>query len=584
MPLAVAAHVLPPVMASEQPQNVPVPESAAPVAAEQHQQQPPATANEAEELNPDGTPLSDKQRRKRAEKAEKERIKAEKAARLAAEQAARQAQEVDYAEGNYGVLPMNQSHERTNQRLFAIEDIHPDKDGESITMMARLQTSRAPSAKLVFLTFRQNVHCVQATLAVTPEKVSRQMTKWAASITPESIVQVEGTIVKVPKPIESPSVTVKDAEIKISRIFVTVPVTWEGQIPFYVDDAARSDAEIEASQNTPRPLPPIALDTRLDNRVLDLRTPTNQAIFRLNHGVCRLFREFLENNDFIEIHTPKLQGAATESGASVFKVDYFKGKAFLAQSPQLGKQMAIAADFGRVYEIGPVFRAEDSNTNRHMTEFTGLDLEMAFQEHYHEVVDLLNQLFMFIFSELPKRYAVEIAAIRRQFPVEEFLVPEKPVVIDFKEGVQMLRDAGYEVEDLDDLSTETERALGKLVRDKYKTDFYALDKFPLDIRPFYTMPDPKDPKYSNSYDFFMRGQEILSGAQRVHDAKYLEERLAAANIPVSAMKHYVDAFRLGAPPHAGGGIGLERVVMLYLGLGNIRRASMFPRDPKRLEP
>ena len=148
----------------------------------------------------------------------------------------------------------------------------------------------------------------------------------------------------------------------------------------------------------------------------------------------------------------------------------------------------------------------------------------------------------------------------------------------------MLRDAGYEVEDLDDLSTETERALGKLVRDKYQTDFYALDKFPLDIRPFYTMPDAKDSKYSNSYDFFMRGQEILSGAQRVHDAKYLEERLAAANIPVSAMKHYVDAFRLGAPPHAGGGIGLERVVMLYLGLGNIRRASMFPRDPKRLEP
>jgi len=135
-------------------------------------------------------------------------------------------------------------------------------------------------------------------------------------------------------------------------------------------------------------------------------------------------------------------------------VDYFKGKAFLAQSPQLGKQMAISADFGRVYEIGPVFRAEDSNTNRHMTEFTGLDLEMAFQEHYHEVVDLLNQLFMYIFSELPKRYATEIAAVRRQYPSEEFLVPEAPVCLNFKEGIQMLRDAGYEVNDLDDLSTD----------------------------------------------------------------------------------------------------------------------------------
>jgi len=543
-----------------------------------------AQAEGSEELNPDGTPLSDKQRRKRAEKAEKERVKAEKAARLAAEQAARQAAEVDFAEGNYGVLGMNKSQERKNTQLFAIEDIHPDRDGQEITMQARLQTSRAPSAKLVFVTLRQGMHCVQATLAMTPEKVSRQMAKWASSITPESIVQIEGTISKVPKPVESPSVTVKDAEIKITRIFVAVPVTWEGQIPFYVDDATRSDAEIEASQNTPRPLPPIALDTRLDNRVLDLRTPTNQAIFRLSHGVCRLFREFLENNGFIEIHTPKLQGAATESGASVFKVDYFKGNAFLAQSPQLGKQMAISADFDKVYEIGPVFRAEDSNTNRHMTEFTGLDLEMAFKEHYHEVVDLLNQLFMFIFSELPKRYSKEIATVRRQYPCEEFLVPSAPVCLHFKEAVQLLRDAGYELGDMDDLSTETERALGKLVRDKYQTDFYMVDKFPLEIRPFYTMPDAEDHKYSNSYDFFMRGQEILSGAQRVHDAKYLEERLAEANIPVSAMKHYVDAFRLGAPPHAGGGIGLERVLMLYLGLHNIRRASMFPRDPRRLEP
>ncbi|KAL4398908.1 aspartate--tRNA ligase Dps1 [Malassezia pachydermatis] len=568
-------------MSSEETKQTTAPGEAQTQAPAAEQTQAPAPA---EELNPDGTPLSDKQRRKRAEKAEKERIKAEKAARLAAEQAARQAAEVDYATENYGPLPMNQSQEHTNRQLFAIEDIHPDKDGQPITLVARLQTSRAPSAKLVFFNLRQSMQCVQATMAVTPEKISRQMTKWAASVTPESLVLIEGTISKVPKPIESPSVTIKDAEVKISKMFVQVPVTWEGQIPFYVDDATRSDAEIEASQNTPRPLPPIALDTRLDNRVLDLRTPTNQAIFRLNHGVCKLFREFLENNGFIEIHTPKLQGAATESGASVFKVDYFKGKAFLAQSPQLGKQMAISADFGRVYEIGPVFRAEDSNTHRHMTEFTGLDLEMAFQDHYHEVVDLLNQLFMFIFSELPKRYATEIATIRRQFPAEEFLVPEKPVRLDFKEGVQMLRDAGYDINDLDDLSTETERALGKLVRDKYHTDFYALDKFPLDIRPFYTMPDPKDNRYSNSYDFFMRGQEILSGAQRVHDAKFLEERLAAANIPVSAMKHYVDAFRLGTPPHAGGGIGLERVVMLYLGLGNIRRASMFPRDPKRLEP
>ncbi|KAJ1596834.1 hypothetical protein NDA11_002251 [Ustilago hordei] len=543
----------------------------------------PAAADGAEELNPDGTPLSDNQKKKRAAKAEKERIKAEKATKLAAEKAAREAADLDFASQNYGKLPLNMSQERSGRKYTKISEISPERDGEQILLTARVQTSRAPSAKLVFLTFRQGVDCVQATLAQAPEKVSRQMTKWAAGLAAETIVLVQGTIVKTPKPVESNTVTVKEAEIKISKIHSTSEIAFE-QLPFGVDDATRSEVEIQASQQTDRPLPPIALDTRLDNRVLDLRTTTNQAIFRLTHGVCKLFREYLDNLDFVEIHTPKLQGAATESGSSVFKVSYFKGQAFLAQSPQLAKQMAIAADFGRVYEIGPVFRAEDSNTHRHMTEFTGLDLEMSFDEHYHEVVDILDGLFTFIFRELPKRYRKEIDAVKRQYPCEEFLLPEKTVRLQYKDAIALLREAGKEIGDTEDLSTEMERFLGGLVREKYKTDFYMLDKFPLEIRPFYTMPDPADPKYSNSYDFFMRGQEILSGAQRVHDAAFLEKRMAEFGIPVESMKHYVEAFRLGCPPHAGGGIGLERVVMFYLGLGNIRRASMFPRDPKRLDP
>ncbi|PWN47902.1 aspartyl-tRNA synthetase [Violaceomyces palustris] len=558
-------------------------DQAQPATEQKPDQVPPPANPQDEELNPDGTPLSENQKKKRAQKAEKERIKAEKAAKLAAEKAQREANDVDFASQNYGKLPMNMSQERTGRKRAKIGEINADRDGEEVIFSARVQTSRAPSAKLVFITLRQGTDCIQATLSQAPEKVSRQMTKWAAGLQGETIVIVEGTISKVPKPVESPTVTIRDAEIKISKIHSSSEVTVE-QMPFFVDDATRSDAEIEASQKTDRPLPPIALDTRLDNRVLELRTTTNQAIFRLTHGVCRLFREFLEKNDFVEIHTPKLQGAATESGSSVFKVGYFKGDAFLAQSPQLAKQMAIAADFGRVYEIGPVFRAEDSNTNRHMTEFTGLDLEMAFDEHYHEVVDMLDGLFTFIFTELPKRYKKEIDAVKKQFPVEEFLLPEKTVKLEFKEAIALLREAGKEVEDLDDLSTETERTLGALVREKYKTDFFMLDKFPLDVRPFYTMPDPSDSRYSNSYDFFMRGQEILSGAQRIHDAPFLEERMAKAGVPVESMKAYVDAFRLGAPPHAGGGIGLERVVMFYLGLGNIRRASLFPRDPKRLSP
>jgi len=270
----------------------------------------------------------------------------------------------------------------------------------------------------------------------------------------------------------------------------------------------------------------------------------------------------------------------------VFEVTYFQRKAYLAQSPQLHKQMCIAADFERVFEIAPVFRAEDSNTARHMTEFVGLDLEMAFEEHYHEVLGLIEQMFLFIFNELKSKYAREIQVIRRQYPIEEFLIPQDGKVprLRFSEGIAMLREAGREVDEYEDLSTEDEKFLGQLVRDKYNTDFYVLDKFPLAVRPFYTMPDPENPKLSNSYDAFLRGQEILSGAQRVHDADLLEERMRSLNVDPTPLEDYINAFRWGAPPHAGGGIGLERVVFLFLGLGNIRRATLFPRDPKRLRP
>lgn len=537
-----------------------------------------------EERNEDGTPLSDNQKKKRFAKLEKERKKAETAARLAAEKEKKEASEVDFAQQNYGDLPLNQSQERTGRKFNSLTDVHAENDGKIVTFSARIQTSRSPSAKMVFLTLRSRFDCVQAILTQTPEKVSKQMVKWAAGLESETIVLVEGVVSKVAKPIESSTVTAKDAEVKISKLHAISRLALKEQLPFYVDDATRSENEIQASQSTDRPMPSIGIDTRLDNRVLDLRTTTNQAIFRIQHGVCKLFREFLDDRGFVEIHTPKLQGAATESGASVFKVSYFKGNAFLAQSPQLAKQMAIAADFGRVYEIGPVFRAEDSNTPRHMTEFTGLDLEMAFDEHYHEVLDTLAGLFTFIFQQLPKRYSKEIETVRKQFPVDEFLVPDVMPRLEFPEAVKILREAGQEIGDYDDLSTEQERILGKAVREKYKSDFFMLDKFPLAIRPFYTMPDPANPNYSLSYDFFFRGQEILSGAQRVHDANMLEGRMKEAGIQPEDMKAYLNAFRFGCPPHAGAGIGMERVVMFYLGLGNIRRASMFPRDPKRLDP
>merc|ERR1712086_956520 len=276
-------------------------------------------------------------------------------------------------------------------------------------------------------------------------------------------------------------------------------------------------------------------DIRLNNGIIDLRVPTNQAIFKLQSGVCRLYREFMLKNGFMEIHTPKLIGGASEGGANVFALKYFGQDACLAQSPQLYKQMALCADFERVFEIGPVFRAEDSNTNRHLCEFTGLDMEMTIKEHYFEVLDMLANMLVYLFNGIETRYKQELEVIGQQYPFEPFVCVTPVVKLHFKDGVKMLEAAGVEQGPLDDLSTESERALGKLVKEKYGTDFYMLYGYPAAVRPFYTMLDPHDQNYTNSYDFFMRGEEITSGAQRIHDPEMLTERAKLFDIPVDTI-------------------------------------------------
>ncbi|ORY31426.1 aspartate-tRNA ligase [Naematelia encephala] len=526
-----------------------------------------------------------KRRQKEADKAKKA---AERAVKEEEEKKKREAAAaVDHASQNYGKLPLHQSQERHGQKRFKFPELNKDAVGQHVIFRARLHNMRPQGAKIVFLSFRQQTLTLQGVMVVSGEKdehqVSKQMLKFAQTIPSESIVLVEGII----KEAEVKSCTITDYEVGIYKLFVEVEA--EG-LPFSIDDASRPEADFERMETEDVQFSRVSLPTRLDNRVMDLRTPTNQAIFRLQSAVCQLFREELNSKGFIEIHSPKLQGAATESGASVFKVQYFNGIAYLAQSPQLAKQMCIAGDMERVYEIAPVFRAEDSNTHRHMTEFVGLDLEMAIEEHYHEVLDVLDSLFLAIFKGLKEKYSHEIQTIRKQFPCEEFLFLDKTLKLEFKEGMKMLREAGATdgagnpIGEMDDMSTENEKLLGRLVREKYNTDYFILDKFPTAIRPFYTMPDPVNPSFSNSYDFFMRGEEILSGAQRVHDPAMLTQRLVEVGVDPKSMEGYISAFRLGAPPHGGGGIGLERVVMLYLKLGNIRRASLFPRDPKRLTP
>jgi aspartyl-tRNA synthetase len=286
----------------------------------------------------------------------------------------------------------------------------------------------------------------------------------------------------------------------------------------------------------------------------------------------------------VEIHSPKLIGGTSEGGANVFKLEYFGQPACLAQSPQLYKQMALCGDLGRVFEIGPVFRAEHSYTNRHLCEFTGLDLEMEIKNHYFEVLDLIGELMVFMFKNIKERYARELAVISQQYPFEEFKCCDPVFKLNFKEGIKLLHEAGIEQNPLEDLSTETEKALGAIVREKYDTDFYMLYGYPVSARPFYTMLDPNDPQYTNSYDFFMRGEEITSGAQRIHEPEMLAKRAAECGIDVATIKDYIESFKYGAPAHGGAGFGLERIVKFYCNLHNIRKTSLFPRDPKRLTP
>ena len=232
----------------------------------------------------------------------------------------------------------------------------------------------------------------------------------------------------------------------------------EPQLPIQIEDASR---RVDESSSKDTLTVTVNQDQRLDNRIIDLRTATNQAIYRIEAGICQLFREKLANQGFVEIHTPKIISAASEGGANVFTVSYFKSKAYLAQSPQLYKQMAIAADFGKVFTTGAVFRAEDSNTHRHLTEFVGLDLEMAFNYHYHEVLHTIGNLFTQMFKGLRDKFANEIEVVAEQFPSDPFKFLDPPLILEYREGVMMLKEAGVEMDDEEDLSTPNEKLLGK---------------------------------------------------------------------------------------------------------------------------
>lgn len=527
-------------------------------------------------------------------RAEKEQLKLEKRAkqeqdRLAREQA-EAIQDVTYISYNeqetypsMGDLTRVMSRSRTGREFVNVATLEKKHQaGDTVWIRGRLYSIRVKGGSCFLVLRQDSFDTLQACYFKDKEKPeeSQKMIKYLKSLTVESVIDVEGTL----KEAEIKSCSIQTLELVVRRIYTVSRA--DAILPFLVEDASRSEAEVEASQDSERPFPRLGQELRLDHRWMDLRAPANNAIMRIQSAVCQLFRESLYQQGFCEIHTPKLIAGESESGAGVFTTDYFGTTACLAQSPQLYKQMAISSDLNRVFEIGPVFRAEKSNTRRHLCEFTGLDLEMAIHDHYGETLEVVHNMFKHIFEGLETRWAKELVIIRQQYESEPVAFTDEPCVLHWPEAIEMLRDAEFDVGDgMEDLTGAMELALGETVKQKYGTDFFMLDKYPSAIRPFYTMPDPEDGRFSNSYDMFLRGQEICSGAQRCHDPDLLVRILEEKDIEAGdGLQSYIQSFRHGVSPHAGAGIGLERVVFLYLGLDNVRKASMFPRDPNRCTP
>ncbi|KAL5196864.1 hypothetical protein ABZP36_000376 [Zizania latifolia] len=532
----------------------------------------------AEELAADfsAATISKKQLKKDARKAEKA------AQRQQQQQPPPQGDDEDPYASNYGDVPVEeiQSKAISGRSWTGIGDLDESAAGRPVLIRGAAQAIRPVSKKMAFVVLRQSMSTVQCVLVASADAgVSTQMVRFATSLSKESIVDVEG-VVSLPK--EPLKATTQQVEIQVRKLYCinrAIPT-----LPINLEDAARSEAEFERAEQAGEKLVRVGQDTRLNYRAIDLRTPANQAIFRIQCQVENKFRDFLLSMNFVGIHSPKLISGSSEGGAAVFKLQYNGQPACLAQSPQLYKQMSICGGFGRVFEVGPVFRAENSNTHRHLCEFVGLDAEMEIKEHYFEVCDIIDGLFVAIFKHLNENCKKELETINRQYPFEHLKYLEKTLKLTYEEGIQMLKEAGTEIEPMSDLNTEAEKKLGRLVKEKYGTEFFILYRYPLAVRPFYTMPCYDNPAYSNSFDVFIRGEEIISGAQRIHTPELLTKRAIECGIDASTIASYIESFTYGAPPHGGFGVGLERVVMLFCALNNIRKTSLFPRDPQRLVP
>ncbi|HZT41264.1 MAG TPA: aspartate--tRNA(Asn) ligase [Chthonomonadaceae bacterium] len=329
-----------------------------------------------------------------------------------------------------------------------------------------------------------------------------------------------------------------------------------------------------------RPVLKAQLPLLLDHAPIALRHPRRRALFQLAAATMAGFRQTLRENDFVEIQTPKIVASATESGANVFAIDYFGHRAFLAQSPQFYKQTMVGV-YERVFEVGPVFRAEPHDTVRHLSEYVSLDLEMGFIEDHTTVMQMLTQVLAGMLQAL--RQEAQDALDRLEVTLPE--IPATIPAIHFAEAQDRIsRETGEAVHGEPDLAPAHERWLGEWARREYGSDFLFVTGYPMVKRPFYTHPDPHRPEFSNSFDLLFRGMELVTGGQRLYRYEDYLAALASRGLDAAAFTSYLEPFKHGMPPHGGFAIGLERWVARLVEALNIRETTLFPRDVHRLTP
>lgn len=434
---------------------------------------------------------------------------------------------------------------RDLRRTHYSKDVNPDITGEEVQLMGWVHEIRDLGG-IIFVIIRDRDGLIQIT--APSKKVDASILEDLRALRKESVVAVKGTVQdagKAPNGVE-----IIPAEITLLNL---------ANQPLPMDPTEKVKAEI---------------DTRLNSRFLDLRKANVSSIFKIKANMFKTIRNYFDEEGIIEINTPKLVASATEGGTELFPITYFEKEAFLGQSPQLYKQMMMGAGFDKVFEIGQIFRAEEHDTLRHLNEAVSIDMEASFMDDV-DVMKILDNMITKVLQSTKENCSAELENIGFELDIPEGPFPE----VKYDDAVDIINSKGIDMEWGEDLSREAEKALGDT-----QEGFYFLTDWPSAIKPFYVMPNEDRPEISHAFDLMYKNLEISSGATRVHQYDVLVKQMIERDLNPDGFGAYLKAFEYGMPPHAGWGVGADRLAMVLTGVENIRETVLFPRDRHRLTP